>query len=167
LWLTILFFGAMLTARALGNYGQEIEANAWLVFFIPLVISTGGNSGSQSATLIITAMSSGDVSLADWARVVRRELLTGLLLGGFLGMIGYVAATVVAPNWMTASIIPLTVLLVVTCGTLLGSVLPMVFRHLGLDPAMMSNPFVAGIIDIVGILIYMETADLMLHALEH
>ena len=165
-WLTILFFGSMLTARALGGYGQEIQANAWLVFFIPLVISTGGNSGSQSATLIITAMSSGDVSLADWARVVRRELMTGLLLGGFLGMIGYVAATVVAPNWMAASIIPLTVLLVVTCGTLLGSILPMIFRHLGLDPAMMSNPFVAGTIDLVGILVYMETAEVMLHAIE-
>lgn len=157
-WLTFLFFGAMLTARALGSYGAAIQEFPWLVFFIPLVISTGGNSGSQSATLIITAMSSGDVTLFDWARVVRREVLTGLFLGSFLGVIGFCAAMLVAPDPYAAMIVPITVVMVVLCGTVLGSLLPMLFRRLGLDPAIMSNPFVAGIIDVLGIVIYMTVA---------
>lgn len=168
IWLTILFFGALLTALALGSYESEIAKHAWLVLFIPLVISTGGNTGNQSATLIITALSTGNISLGDWWRVVRRELSMGLLLGGFLGIIGYFCAMLIgrlcglppdaAPNYVTASVIPITLLLVVLCGTLLGSVLPLVFRRLGLDPAMMSNPFVAGLIDVLGIIIYMQVA---------
>jgi len=136
------------------------------VLFVPLVISTGGNSGNQSATLIITALSTGDITLADWWRVVRRELTMGLLLGGVLGIFGYFCALLIghvlpeesAPDYATATIIPLTVLLVVLCGTLLGSVLPLTFRRLGLDPAMMSNPLVAGLIDVLGIIIYMQVA---------
>ena len=168
IWLTILFFGALLTALALGEYESTITQYAWLVLFIPLVISTGGNSGSQSATLIITALSTGDIKLTDWWRVVRRELMMGLLLGGFLGGIGYFCALSIgyvcglppesAPNPLTATIIPMTVLLVVLCGTLLGSLLPLVFRRFGLDPAYMSNPLVAGLIDVLGIIIYMQVA---------
>jgi len=126
--------------------------------FIPLVISTGGNSGNQSATLIITGLSTGDISLEDWWRVVSRELAMGLLLGGFLGLIGFFCALVVAPTYTAAAVIPITILLVVICGTLSGSLLPLLFRRLGLDPAMMSSPFVAGIIDVVGIVIYMKVA---------
>ena len=160
IWLTILFFGALLTALVLEGYESTIQHYTWLVLFIPLVISTGGNSGGQSAALIITALSTGDIAISDWWRVVRRELAMGLLLGGFLGVIGYFCVVVMVPevNFFTATVIPLTLVLVVVCGTLLGSLLPLLFRRLGLDPAMMSNPFVAGLIDVLGIIIYMRVA---------
>lgn len=157
LWLAILFFGAMGTIYTLGRYEQTIGNFPWIVFFIPLVISTGGNSGSQSACLIITALSMGDITLKDWLRVVRRELLMGLILGSFLGVIGSMLAAMTA-NYKAAMIMPLTILLVVTCGTLSGSLLPLLFRRLGLDPAMMSNPFVACICDLLGTVIYFEVA---------
>ncbi|MBN2477253.1 MAG: magnesium transporter [Pirellulales bacterium] len=162
IWLTVLFFAAMLTALALEEYKGDLmqPGYVWLMLFIPLVISTGGNSGSQSATLIITALSTGDIKLQDWWRVVHRELVMGLLLGSFLGSIGYFCALLAAPApaYLTAAVIPATLLLVVLCGTLLGSLLPLLFRRLGLDPAMMSNPFVAGLIDVLGIVIYMQVA---------
>jgi magnesium transporter len=161
-WLTVLFFAALATAFALSEYESDFEAFPWLVLFIPLVISTGGNTGSQSATLVITALSTGNVELSDWWRVVRRELAMGLLLGGFLGLIGYFCALGWAPGYFEALVIPLTLLLVVLCGVLAGSILPLLFQRLGLDPAMMSNPFVAGLIDVVGILLYMNVALLFL-----
>ncbi|OHB67816.1 MAG: magnesium transporter [Planctomycetes bacterium RBG_13_63_9] len=168
LWLTILFFGAMLTALALREYQSELTDHIWLALFIPMVISTGGNTGNQSATLIITALSTGDVKLADWWRVVRRELMMGLLLGSFLAVIGYCCALAISyfcrllpdPSriFVNASVVPITLVLVILCSTMLGSVLPLLFRRLGLDPAMMSNPFVAGLIDVLGIVIYMQVA---------
>lgn len=163
LWLTLLFCGGVFTASTLNRYATSLDAIPWLVLFVPLILSTGGNSGSQSATLIITAMSTGDLRLHDWLRVIRRELFTGLLLGGTLGTIGYLIALFFTPNPRDALVIPLTVMMVVTCGTLVGSALPMLFRRLGLDPAIMSNPFVSGLCDIIGIVIYMEIAIHLLH----
>ncbi len=163
-WLTILFFTALLTTFALQNFDATITAFPWLVVFIPLVVSTGGNSGNQSATLIITALSSGDVVLGDWFRIVRRELIMGLLLGAGLALLGYLVAMIHAPTAQQAIVVPITILFVVTCGTLIGSLLPMLFLRLGLDPALMSNPFVAGIIDILGIVIYMTVALTVLTA---
>lgn len=162
LWLTILFFTALLTAFALERYEDQISSYRWLVLFVPLVISSGGNSGSQSATLIITAMTNGDVKTTDWPQIVFRELLQGLLLGSFLACCGIAAAFFLAPSLSDAMVIPITLLLVVLAGTLCGSVLPLLFKRLGLDPAIMSNPFVAGIIDILGILIYLNVAQLVL-----
>ena len=161
IWLTILFFGALLTAVALDRFQEDLKIMPWLIVFIPLVISTGGNTGNQSATLVITALSTGKISLPDWWRVARRELAIGLLLGGFLGTIGYVCALFAAPSPMAATVIPLTILLVVLVGVFAGSLLPMLFRRLGLDPAMMSNAFVAGLIDVFGIIIYMKVAMLV------
>ncbi len=163
IWLTILFLGAMLTALALDEYQAVIKSIPWLVLFIPLVISTGGNTGNQSATLIITALSTGNITLGDWWRVVQRELIMGLLLGGFLGIIGYLCAALAAPSLLAAAGGPITLGLGVVCGTLLGSLLPLLFSRLGLDPAMMSNPFVAGLIDLIGIIIYMKVAIAVLH----
>lgn len=162
IWLTVLFFAAFLTAIALQRYKAELDEAMWLALFIPLVISTGGNSGNQSATLIITALSTGDIALRDWWAVVRRELAMGLLLGGFLAVCGYVGGLLMAPSPLLALIIPITLVLVVVCGTLSGSLLPLLFERLGLDPAMMSNPFVAGLIDVVGIVIYMTVAGVLL-----
>lgn len=162
IWLMLLFCFALFTAFALEWYDQQIEKWQWLVLFIPLIISSGGNSGSQSATLIITALSLNQISLTDWAKIVWREILMGLMLGGILATLGFLAALPFSPSWFAALVLPLTVLLVVVAGTLTGSILPLVFKRIGLDPAMMSNPFVAGIIDVLGIVIYMNVAVLLL-----
>ncbi len=158
LWLTILFFTGALTALAMRHYHVIQERWVWLGWFVPLIISSGGNSGSQSATLVITAMATGDIGLKDWVHVVWREILIGLMLGGFLAAIGFFAAWIILGNLQQAAILPITLLLVVVCGTLSGSLLPIVFRRLGLDPALMSTPFVAAIIDVLGIVIYMNLA---------
>ncbi len=164
MWLGILFFFALLTALALDKYEAPFKKWVWLVPFIPLVISSGGNSGSQSATLIITALSRGHISLNDWLRIVSRELAMGLVLGGGLAVMGFVTALFFIPEdgegltrWATL-VVPVTLLLVVVSGTMTGAVLPLLFEKLGWDPAMMSNPFVAGIVDILGILIYVNVA---------
>lgn len=162
IWLVILFFGALLTALVLRGYEHDMVRITWLVLFIPLVISSGGNCGNQSAALIITALTTGDIAVHDWRRIVLRELVMGVLLGSFLAVIGYFAAWLLIDDPFMALVIPLTLILVVLCGTLIGAILPLTFRRLGLDPALMSSPFVAGIIDIVGIVIYMNVALLLL-----
>jgi magnesium transporter len=160
-WLAILFVGAMGTILALRTYHRAIEQVAWLVFFLPLLVACGGNSGSQSSTLVIRALATGEVTPSLWWTVVWRELRTGLSLGIFLGTIAYVIASVMVSP-IDALVIPITLVLVVTCGTLMGSLLPLLFARLGWDPALMSTPFVTVIIDILGIVIYMNIAMLML-----
>lgn len=161
-WLAILFFCGLLTVLVLNRYEENLERWAWLVPFLPLVISSGGNSGNQSATLVITALSRGHIRLSDWLTVVVREALMGVVLGGCLATLGVGVSLMFAPDFHQAWVIPLTLVLVVICGTLTGSTLPLVFRSLGWDPAIMSNPFVAGIVDILGIVIYMSVAFLLL-----
>ncbi|HBO46217.1 MAG TPA: magnesium transporter [Planctomycetaceae bacterium] len=181
IWLAILFVEALFTTFALRSYDWVTITVPWLILFVPLVISTGGNTGNQSATLVITGMSTGNISLRDWWRVVRRELMLGVLLGALMGILGFLAATgtliaytphdpgvatpvaaeaTAAPVcvWHSASVVMLTLFLLVPCGTLCGATLPLVFRRLGLDPALMSNPVVASMIDVVGIVIYMNVA---------
>ncbi len=160
MWLIILFFAALLTAFALEHYEARIDQHVWLVMFIPLVISAGGNSGGQSSTLIISSMARGEIQLTDWVKVIRREIAMGLMLGSLLGLLGWGAGLFLAPKPIYAAIIPITIICVVICGTLSGSLLPLFFRRLGLDPALMSNPFVAGIVDILGIIIYMSVAGI-------
>ena len=160
IWLAVLFVFALVTAFALRSYEDALTKWKWLVFFVPLIISSGGNTGSQSATLIITALVRRDIELKDWWTVVKRELQSGLILGGFLGVLGFIAALFV--DQAAILVLPLTVILVVLCGTFFGSVLPLAFQRLGLDPALMSNPFVAGLIDIVGIVIYLNIAIALL-----
>ena len=163
-WLMILFFCALLTAFALEKYERITEEIQWLILFIPLIISSGGNSGSQSATLIITALSRDHIKLTDWPTVIRRELVMGILLGVGLAILGLLASWFLVPaeqqatNWMSILVVPITLVLVVISGTLSGSVLPLIFERIGWDPAIMSNPFVAGIVDILGIVIYMTVA---------
>jgi len=161
-WLMILFFAALSTAFALKMYQSWLDTYAWLVLFIPLIISSGGNSGSQSSTLIISALATKDIELSDWGLIVRREIIMGLLLGGIMGTMGFLCALILAPTMMQALIIPITILCVVLCGTCMGSVLPLIFKRMGLDPAMMSNQFVAGLSDLLGILIYVNVALLFL-----
>lgn len=162
IWLIILFFAALLTAFALEHYHTDLNDFIWLVSFIPLIISAGGNSGSQSATLVITALTSGQLEVTDWRTVIRREIVVSMVLGSFLSAIGYGVAIFLAPTPFAALVIPLTLLAVIIVGCFFGATLPLIFQHLGLDPAMMSNPFVAGIVDILGIVIYINIARAML-----
>jgi magnesium transporter len=158
-WLAILFATAAVTAMVLSTWKSP---HAWLVAFIPLVIASGGNSGNQSATLVITALSTGDCRLSDWRRILRREFALGLLLGLILAVPGYLLALAYAPTPAQAIVIPATILSVVLIGSLVGSVLPLVFRSIGLDPALMSNPFVSAIVDVVGLVVYMGLALVLL-----
>lgn len=160
-WLTILFATATVTAMVLANWKPD-EAHLWLVAFIPLVIASGGNSGNQSATLVITALSTGDCKLSDWKRIVRREFMQGTLLGLLLAVPGYVLALAYAPTPAQATVIPATIFSVVLIGSMTGSMFPLLFRSLGLDPALMSNPFVSALVDVLGIVVYMGIATVVL-----
>lgn len=162
MWLGILFFAGLLTALALRSYEEDFNQFAWLVWFIPLVIGSGGNSGAQSSTLIIAAMATGDIKPEQWPKIVSREIATGILLGIFLAALSIVPALMLAPTVISAAVVPITIFLVVVCGTFSGSVLPLVFQRIGWDPALMSNPFVAGINDILGIVVYVKIAQLLL-----
>ncbi len=168
-WLTILFVTAMFTASALRAYEVKLSQWSWLVMFIPLIMSSGGNSGNQSATLIITALAAGNVRLRDWKLILWRELRVGLMLGGVLAVLGLGISFILTMGEKGTSdqtlwplVIPITVLLVVTCGAVTGSLLPLLFKRLGLDPSLMSNPFVAAISDILAIVIYMTVSVLLL-----
>jgi magnesium transporter len=166
-WLVVLFLGEMLTATAMAYFEDEIARATVLALFIPLIISSGGNSGSQASTLIIQAMAVGEISLRDWWRVMRREILSGLLLGSVLGIIGFFRIFVwnsINPNlygvhWMLVGItVGFALLGVVLWGTLCGSMLPMALKRLGADPAVSSAPFVATLVDVTGLIIYFSVA---------
>ncbi len=158
-WLVILFFGGLMTASILGRYNNP-KAQA-LSIFIPLIISAGGNTGSQSASLVIRAMAVGEVRLADWWRVFFRELAIGMALGSVLGGLGFLRAYFVGTNASAdlALTVGLTVLAVVTTGALVGSLLPLVIRRAGLDPAVSSTPFVASLCDVMGLTLYFAIAS--------
>ena len=166
-WLIVLFVAALATAYVLAHYESYLEKPGWqwLVWFIPLVISSGGNAGNQSATLVIKALTNEEIETQDWLKVVRRELLTSLVLGLFLGGCGLLAGLAMTPEARTIGgmwVLPTTIASVVMVGSVVGSVLPLAFEKIGLDPALMSNPFVAGIIDIVGIVIFLNVAWMLL-----
>ncbi len=169
-WLVLLFIGEMLTSTAMGFFEHQIERAVILALFIPLIISSGGNSGSQAASLVIRALALGEVTLKDWFFVVRRELASGLVLGGILGAIGFVRVAIGAQMgdiygshpYLIGATISLTLVSVVTLGTLVGSMLPLVLRRLGLDPAVSSAPFVATLVDVFGIVIYFTIAVFLL-----
>jgi magnesium transporter len=169
-WLTALFLGEMLTATAMSYFEGEIARAVVLALFVPLIISSGGNSGSQAATLIIRAMALGEVRLRDWWRVVRRELGAGVVLGTILGTIALVRILVWqaiskpygAHYLLIAFTVASSLMGVVLFGTITGSMLPFVFRRLGLDPASASAPFVATLVDVTGLVIYFTVASVLL-----
>lgn len=171
-WLVVLFLGEMLTATAMKYFEAEIAKAVVLVLFVPLIISSGGNSGSQASTLIIQAMAVGEITLRDWWRVMRREIISGFLLGSVLGLIGFfrilvwhsIAPTIYGEHWMALGItVGITLLGVVLWGTLSGSMLPMILKRLGADPAVSSAPFVATLVDVTGLVIYFSVAFLILN----
>lgn len=169
-WLVILFLGEMLTATAMSHYEHQIEEAVVLALFIPLLISSGGNSGSQATTLIIRAMALGELRLKDWWRVIGREVMSGLSLGLLLGTIGFLRIVIwqaIHPSYgqyylLVALTIFLTLIGVVTFGALAGSMLPFILRRCGLDPASASAPFVATLVDVTGIIIYFTVAKMVL-----
>jgi magnesium transporter len=170
-WLIVLFLGEMLTATAMAFFEEEIAKAVVLALFVPLIISSGGNSGSQASTLIIQAMAVGEISLSDWWRVLRREIISGLLLGAVLGIIGFlriaiwhtVRPEVYGEHWAPLGItVGIALLGVVLWGTLCGSMLPMILKRLGADPAVSSAPFVATLVDVTGLIIYFSVAFLLL-----
>jgi magnesium transporter len=169
-WLTALFLGEMLTATAMGFFEAEIAKAVVLALFVPLIISSGGNSGSQAATLVIRALALGEVGLHDWWRVMRREVLAGLSLGAILGSIGFLRITLwsafgdmYGPHWvLIATTVAVSLVGVVLWGTLTGSLLPFLMRRLGFDPAASSAPFVATLVDVTGLVIYFSVGLVVL-----
>ena len=161
-WLGLLFLAELLTATAMARYEATLASALALVFFVPLIISSGGNSGSQSATLITRALAVGDVTLRDAWRVLSREGMQGLTLGAFLGVFGFARVMVGGEPTSVALVVGVTLLAVVTTGTLVGATLPLVFTRLGFDPAIASSPFVASFVDVAGILIYFSMAAWLL-----
>jgi magnesium transporter len=175
-WLVVLLIGEMLTATAMAFYEEEIAKAVVLAVFLPMIISSGGNSGSQASTLIIRAMALGEVTLRDWWRVMQREITAGTLLGLFLGVVGaarvglwsmiaekYLGQQVYGPHApQVAATVGITLTGVVLWGSLAGSMLPFALRRFGLDPATSSAPFVATLVDVTGVIIYFSIALLIL-----
>ncbi|MBW2225261.1 MAG: magnesium transporter [Deltaproteobacteria bacterium] len=165
-WLVLLFVAQLLTASVIRENQDFLQATLELVLFIPLIIASGGNAGSQSATLIIRAMAVGELTPRDWAKVLGRELLIGLSLGialGFMGFAGgWFAGETVAPIAI-ATTVGASVLAIVTLSTMIGSLLPLLIRRAGLDPAVSSTPFIASVVDVLGLIVYFAVANVILH----
>ncbi len=171
-WLIILFLSELLTATALAYFNDEIAKATVLVMFMPLITSSGGNSGSQASSLIIQAMALGEVTLSDWWRVMRREIFSGFILGSILGIIGFtrifiwhqlmvhkVFKDIYGEHWFLVALsVGFALIGVVLWGTLSGSMLPIVLKKMGADPAVSSAPFVATLVDVTGLIIYFSVA---------
>jgi magnesium transporter len=173
-WLVVLFLGEMLTATAMSYFEDEIQKAVVLALFIPLIISSGGNSGSQASTLIIQAMAVGELSIADWWRVMRREIISGLMLGSVLGIIGFIRVIVWSQIFpqvyglhylLVAATVGFSLVGVVLWGTIGGSMLPIILKKLGADPAVSSAPFVATLVDVTGLIIYFSVAYFFLEGI--
>jgi magnesium transporter len=169
-WLLVLFLGEMLTASAMGYFESEIQQAVVLALFVPLIISSGGNSGSQAATLIVRALAVGEVKVHDWWMVMKREILSGLLLGVVLGAVGFLRIAVwtvftdlYGPHWLLVGLtVGLSLIGIVLWGTISGSMLPFAIKRCGLDPATSSAPFVATLVDVTGLVIYFTVALVIL-----
>ena len=173
-WLAVLFVGEMLTATAMGYFEEEIAKAVVLALFVPLIISSGGNSGSQAASLVIRALALKELTLGDWFRVFRRELFSGVTLGAGLGAIGFtrivawqrLGFTNYGIHYVRVGLVVWVSLIgVVSFGTLSGSMLPFLMRRLGFDPATSSAPFVATLVDVTGLVIYFHVAAVILRGL--
>jgi magnesium transporter len=170
-WLVVLFLGELLTASAMGHYDDEIAKAVVLALFVPLIISSGGNSGSQAASLIIRAMALKELQLRDWWYVMKKEFVSGLLLGGILGLLGFIRIVIwqetgiydYGPYWLWVALsVSTSLLFIVLWGTLSGSLIPFLLRKMKLDPAAASAPFVATLVDVTGLIIYFSVSALFL-----
>jgi magnesium transporter len=170
-WLIVLFIGEMLTASAMGYFDNEIEKAVVLALFVPLIISSGGNSGSQAASLIIRALAIGELKFRNWWYVMRKEIFSGLLLGSILGLIGFVRIFIwqetglydYGEYWLWVGLsVSVSLVFIVLWGTLSGSMIPLMLKKIGLDPATASAPFVATLVDVTGLIIYFSIAAVFL-----
>ena len=170
-WLVVLFLGEMLTASAMGHFDEEIEKAVVLALFVPLIISSGGNSGSQAASLIIRALALGELKLKNWWYVMRKEILSGLLLGSILGVIGFTRIFIwqelglydYGEYWVWVALsVSVSLIFIVLWGTFSGSMIPLLLKKIGLDPATASAPFVATLVDVTGLIIYFSIAAMFL-----
>lgn len=163
-WLVLLFLGGFLTASVMHSFEGALERAITLAMFIPLIISTGGNAGSQSATLIIRALAVGDIRPSDWVKVAGRELLIGITLGLVVGVLGVLRAYFASDESAIplATTVGVSIVTVVTVGSLLGALLPLLIQRVGLDPAVSSTPFIASLSDVVGLLVYLGVATMLM-----
>ncbi|MCH7826582.1 MAG: magnesium transporter [Bacteroidetes bacterium] len=169
-WLSILFIGELFTASAMGYFEIEISKAIILVLFVPLIISSGGNSGSQASTLVIRALSIGEIKLNDWFFVMKREIISGIILGSILGILGFIrilvgnfTSDIFGIHWFPIALtVSVSLFSVVLWGTLAGSMLPIMLKKLGIDPAVASAPLVATLVDVTGLVIYFSVAILFL-----
>lgn len=163
-WLVVLFLGGFLTANVMHSFESQLERVIELAMFIPLIISTGGNAGSQSATLVIRALSLGEVTPGDWWKVLGREALAGVALGLVVGVLGFVRAYFASDEHALALalVVSISIVSVVMVGSLVGSLLPLLIQKVGLDPAVSSTPFIASLSDVIGLLVYLGVATAML-----
>lgn len=169
-WLVVLFVGELFTASAMGFFEHEIAKAVVLALFIPLIVSSGGNSGSQASTLIIRALALGEITVGDWWKIMRKEIQTGVLLGLILGVLGFARVGVwnmftnlYGEHWLYIGLtIGASVMFVVLWGTIMGSMMPLLLKHLGADPATSSAPFIATLVDVTGLIIYFSIAALLL-----
>jgi magnesium transporter len=167
-WLMVLFFGGFLATQALQAFEHQLQAVTQLAFYLPLLISAGGNSGSQSSTLIIRGLAVGDIETRQWWRVLTRETLQGLTLGGMLALFGIARAYLAGEGVEFATLIGVTVITIVLLGCIIGGMIPMLLHRLKIDPATSSTPFIATCVDVLGIVIYLGLARLLLaEALAH
>ena len=169
-WLVVLFIGEMLTATAMSFFEDQITRAVILAIFVPLIISSGGNSGSQATSLIIRAMALGEITVRDWWKIARKEFQAGLVLGSVLGIIGYTRVAVwsnfvqdYGPHWQMIGItLGITLTFVVMWGSLCGSLLPLLLKRMGFDPAVSSAPLVATLVDVTGLVIYFSISIVLL-----
>ena len=168
IWLVVLFAGQLLTATVMLNNADALRSTLDLVIFIPLIIASGGNAGSQSATLIIRAMAVGELAPKDWTRVFIRELAIGLSLGVALGAMGFaraaIAGTSIDPIGLAVAV-GTSIVAIVTLSTIIGSILPLMISRVGLDPAVSSTPFIASVVDVMGLIVYFAVAQAVLSAM--
>ena len=169
-WLMVLFLGEMLTTSAMGYFETELASAIVLSLFIPLIISSGGNSGSQASTLVIRALALGEISLKDWWRIIKREFFSGVFLGSILGLVGFIRVVIggltsdtFGPHWLLIALtVGLALVGVVLWGTVVGATLPLILKKCGADPATSSAPFVATLVDVTGLVIYFALAIMLL-----
>ena len=170
-WLVILLVGERFAASAMSYYDEEIAKAVVLALFVPLIISSGGNSGSQAASLIIRAMALGELKLKDWWYVMKKEFASGLILGGILGFVGFIRIAIwqligiynYGEYWLYIALtVALSLIVIVLWGTLSGSLVPFILRKIGFDPATASSPFVATLVDVSGLIIYFTIAAMLL-----
>jgi magnesium transporter len=158
-WLLVLFMGGLVSGRTLRGFQEAITAYAFLVVFLPMIVSSGGNSGSQAASLVIRGIAIKELEIQDWLRVLGRELLAGLALGAILGTMGYLCALLWQLGPAAAAVVALSLVGVVTFGALLGAMLPFLLKRFGVDPAVSSSPLIASLADLFGILIFFNIAQ--------